>query len=195
MITASLLGVALATPPSVAIGVDYGWDDPFVAPIGLRGGLDVSPRDWLTIGLTGAWYPADDESSWSALTDQIASANHISPDLSYVTTRAQLEARLTPIRGTSGGWERTLGGHIALGAAHTRDDLDTIGAVGDPVFEATEREWHPAPGYGLDGELWRGDWGVRLRLERTYYVEWVASDVKEKKTPSWLGLELTWRPL
>lgn len=192
---ALLLGGALAATPEASLGLTYNWDDPFVRPVGLHASVGLALRPWISARFTGAWLPISGEASWKPLTTQLIEEPRVSPDLSYMTGLGAAEVQISPARGASGGWERALGLTAGVGFVHTADDLALQGGAGDPSFEATASELHPTGSYGLAGELWRGAWGARLRLERVYYVEWVASEVRERKTPTWIALEATWRAL
>lgn len=193
----ALSAPALAAPElALSAGLERTWNDPFLPLTGPQFAASVRPTGWLGLGVRGAAYPDLGEAQWKPLTRQLNEVAHVMPDLSRIRARGQGVVELTPVRAalaTRGGpAESSLGVHVGLGAVATRDDLAAIGADGDPVWEATAEQVHPAVSVALVGEVRRDDLGLRLRAEHLRYTEIVGGSYEERKFPNWFGAEIAW---
>lgn len=190
------LTVATATAavtPVIGLGAEITVNDPFVATRGLHLGGDAEVWPWLRVGVIGGLYPSFDEGDWRRQTSQLIDHNNVSPDISRIVWRGAGQVTLLPLRQTVGDRERAFGMVIGMGAVHTEDDLELVQAVGLPSAEATASQIHPITHVGLVGEVWWGDWGGRLRMERSTYTEVLFQTVQESKVPSWVGIDVVRR--
>lgn len=170
-------------------------NDPFYTSRGLTAQVEARPLDWLGVGATGGGYLYPGADGWSPLAKSLVSQYSVAPDVSAMTSTLGAVVTLAPFRGVVGSWSTRVGLSAGVGAVHTEDDLEALQAVGEPQFEATASQFHPYGSVGLFGELRRGAWGGRVRLERMSYVEVIATETKEDKNPLWLGAEIAWWPL
>lgn len=189
---ALLSSVVLAAQPIASVGAELTVNDPFVSTRGSHLGVDVALWPWLRIGVAGGLYPSLGEADWTGMTAQIVDYN-ISPDISRMVWRGAGQATLLPLRQSVGDRERLLGVVVGMGAVHTEDDLAMLQAEDDPHAIATARQIHPITHVGLIGEVWWGDWGGRLRMERSSYTEVVFETVQESKVPAWVGIDVVRR--
>lgn len=185
---ALLLPAALAAGPVLGAGAEATVNDPFWQTSGVRAAADVTLRPWLRLGLSGGLYPGV-VAQERALTSQLVDYG-ITPDISRMGWRAAGQLTVLPLRQVSGERERVLGAVVGMGAVYTEDDLERLQAVGDPEAEATARQLHPITHVGLIGEVWWGDWGGRLRMERSAYTEVIFEVVQESKVPAWVGVDI-----
>jgi hypothetical protein len=182
---------ACAAEVGVSAGVQAVTNDPFVVPAAVSLGVEVRPADWFGIGVTGLLSPAAGQSAWTPLMHTMYDDWKVSPDISRMSQAVALRGSVTPLRGTVGTLTTRVGIEAGIGFVHTRDDLDLLQAQGEPDYEATADEVHPAGLIGVVGEVRSGAWGGRLRIERMGYEETVGRTVQESKDLLWVGFELT----
>lgn len=190
-----LLAVSLAhaAPPSLSLGAETLVNDPFLNTTALTLGVGLEPLSWLTVGSRVASSQLLDPrfSDVKPLTSQLAPG--YSPDLSRVVWRGSVTATAWPLSLQQGAVHGRVGVTSGVGLVHTQDDLDAIHGQGDPLAEATERQTHPTPVFGLAGELGRGRVGLGVHLEVTPYAEVIQSSVVEDKNTLWAGAALVLR--
>lgn len=196
MMALSLMAAALAAPAlSVSAGLETTINDPYLSRQGLRAGVGAAPWPWLEVGLMGAVHPLATERSSSLRTTEVLGALGVTPGVSPVRARAALTLDLPVLRTEVGTSAVSLGPAIQAGAIYSVDDADALGVhTDDEAYSATARQWHLAPGYGLVAEASGAQLGLRLRLERTPYVEEVQTTLQMDRRLWWAGAELTWRP-
>lgn len=186
-----LIQTALAADIVGAVGTELVFNDPFVTTYGLRLGAELEARPWLALGLSGGVHPTIGDSTIRRLTSQLVSDLSVIPDTTDIQWRAMTEVRLTPLEVTSGGWTHRLSGHVGIGGIRTVDD--DHGFSDDPEFLRTQTQLHPLTAFGLSGELQRDRLGVRLRIERTAYVEEISGSTESSRNNAWVGAEMTVR--
>jgi len=191
MIPLLLAGLGLAAPalePVGTLGYEAAWNDVFVARRGLRAGIGLGVGPWLSTELSGAVYPVLGRADLTALTRGLIDDLHISPDISRILWAGRAGVHLWPLHDESA--RLGLGGGVA--AFRTRDDLDSLHVgVADEVPHVDQV--HPGWFVDLRAEAWRGPVGLRVRLERSHFVEQVM-DNDERKTHYWVGVEGAIRP-
>ncbi len=169
-------------------------NDPFFTSRGLSARLEARPLDWLGVGATGGWYPYGGIDTWSPLSKSLLSGYAVAPDVSAMNSSLGGVVTVSPFRGVVGSWSTRVGLSAGIGAVHTSDDLEAFQAQGEPRFEATRDQFHLYGSMGLFGEVRRGAWGGRLRMDRMSYVEVIGTETTEDKNPVWLGVDLAFWP-
>ncbi|MBN2798977.1 MAG: hypothetical protein JXX28_07495 [Deltaproteobacteria bacterium] len=196
MLCSLLLALTLpaqAVELGVGLSGELESNDPFLsyAAPGLR--LMAAPLPWVEVSLHGAVLPDRGDADLSAMGREVVQDLGVVPDLARIRQRGELTLALMPSAGSMGRWERRVGGYLGGGVVHTLDDLDALGLADDPVFLATEDQWHVSTVYGLSGELRRDALGLGVRLERHHYTEVVGTTTLETRNTRWVAVEGSWR--
>ncbi|MCB9760259.1 MAG: hypothetical protein H6739_10525 [Alphaproteobacteria bacterium] len=187
----ALSGTAHAFELGLYGGGSWVANDPFVFRRGLQVGVEFAPNRLVSVGTLSALYPSLNQNDWSHLTTQLVSELHISPDISRIISRHELNLRVTPLRWEGERVETRVGALGGVGMVRTNDDLEALQAEGDPIAMATAVQWHATGVYGLTGEL-RGEWvGVRLNATRVTFIETVNSGTLEFKGNRFMSVEGT----
>jgi hypothetical protein len=177
-----LISLAAAADPCVAVGAHTTTNDPFIQQRVLSAGLLVDPWAWGEVGVTAAagWpFAVGRTELGKSLTNQFG----LEPDVSYVTARTQLDARVFPFHAEVGATRARVGAGVGVAAVHTRD-----ATLSDTPYPDA-KQWHPATAAGLVGEVRGPHAGVRLRMEQTWSTESVAG-VLMRREWLWAGVEL-----
>jgi hypothetical protein len=186
-----LIQAALGAEVVNSAGAELTINDPFTLTYGMRLGAEVEVLPWIAVGVLGGMYPSLGDANLTPLTNQLYSQLQVSPDTTTLRWRAVAEARLTPLSVTAHGWTRRVSAHVGLGVIHTIDDDNVYGD--DPQFLSTQEQTHPMTSMGLSGELQRQRLGVRLRIERSAYVEEIMGTTDYDRRHGWVGVEMTVR--
>ncbi len=186
-----LISTTLAGQVGLTGGMEWVGNDPFLRRSGHRIGAEYALNRHLRAGISGAFYPDLGQADWTPLTDRLVRDYHISPDLSPMTLAGRFELRVAPFVHRIGILEAHTGGYVGLGAVVTRDDLEALQAEGETRYEATQDQLHPSTTWGLFSEVGGDTVRGRLRLERTTYLETVASTIIEMKGTMLWSLEVT----
>jgi hypothetical protein len=117
--------------------------------------------------------------------------------VSHLDLSSTVWVRFSPIRGEM----RTAKLRIPMafdvgggtGVVHTVDDLFTLQAEGDPLAESTAKQVHPAIGL-TGGVRVGGHFGVRIQGTWLHYIEVIAGDTLESKSPASLEIGVWWSP-
>lgn len=176
------LGRFEATP-----SVGFVTNDPFLNRYiaGVRLGYHITE----IFAIEGEFSYAPDLGSrdWKPLTDQLVEENNVSPDISKLTLITNATFQFSPIYG-----KVALGngniihfdiyGAFGMGITQTRDDLEALQAVGDPVALATEVQLQPTTNFG-GGVRVSFNETVALRIDgrSLVYIETVNSTTLEMK--------------
>lgn len=188
-----LLGLAAAEPIGLEISAGPSWEvrDPFLRRRGAQLQLAWGPGETWRLGVQGAWYPDLGRRDWTRTTWHLVRQGEVSPDLSRVTARGEALLHLMPLQREGERLRSRVGLYGGFGVVRTHDDLGALQAVGDPRAEATEWQLHPTGMWGFSADLrGQGVVGLRLRAERTVFVEVVNSTTLEMKAHHWAMTEL-----
>ncbi len=193
---AALLSAPAAADPGplyLTGGYEQVINDPFLVARGARAGVGYTVLPWLEAEVGAAVHPQWDRVGWTRTTRQLVDDYEVSPDLSPIQGRAHVLALAWPLSVERGALTSRLGALAGVGAVRTVDDLEAIDAVNDVQAEATWKQWHPATSWGLAGEIGGEATRLRVRLERSPYVETIRSTTDEHRRVWWVGSEVTWR--
>jgi len=186
----ALWGLVVAAPAGagttvVGIGNGVSVNDPFMKSF-LSPELSVEYRFTRYFGVTAlaAWRPSLGDADFNALTTSLQQDWKISPDLSRVDMDGRLGIKFLPAHAPIGEHAvGSVGVQFGLGTIHSEDQLSVMFCEGEPVCQATEKQWHMTAFYGISGEvLWKERYGLRLRMDRVRHIETVMSTVLEMKT-------------
>lgn len=184
-------GAAQALEAQLSVGLEREMVDPFVVRAGPRLGAELRPVPWLGLAVTVAAYPADGPNDLRPLTPYVLERLRIAPDVSRMMATGFGAASFVPLRVEQGTFRSELAVVGGVGAVYTVDDGEMLMAEGDPSFEATAKELHPAALVGLRVGAGGPTMGVAARLERVSYRETVMEESVEKKNPIFVGVDLT----
>ncbi|MED5370334.1 MAG: outer membrane beta-barrel domain-containing protein [Myxococcota bacterium] len=124
---------------------------------------------------------------WKPLTHQLVEENNVSPDISKLTLISNATFQFSPIYG-----KVALGngniihfdiyGAFGMGVTQTRDDLEALQAIDDPIAQATEVQLQPTTNFG-GGVRVSFNETVALRIDgrSLVYIETVNSTTLEMK--------------
>ena len=192
------LALAAAQQPAegvelvLGLGAEVTANDPFLVRRGALLTAELRPIPALGIGLSGAYYPDLGQADWTALTRRLVFENEVTPDLSRMMAREQLQVAAYPVRGRSDRGGSALGAFVAVGLTQTADDLAVITDAERGADWV--RETHPYVGGGLTAEVNRGWLGLRGRLELLRYREGFA-DYQSVRNTLWFGVDALVLPL
>ena len=186
-----LMQAAMAADLSAAVGLEAAVNDPFLVQAGLRASGEAALRPWLSVGLSGGLYPYLGEQSHRRLTTELLEEYAIFPDLSPMRWRGMAEARIVPLTVVHKQQTRRLSLHAGLGMVQTEDIHDDLWALEE--FQSTAIQVHPMTSVGMSAEVHGETLGIRVRMERTAYVEDVMVDIEHDRKNGWVGVELTIR--
>ena len=161
-------------------------NDPFIRRHLIGAGFTWHLTDIVGVELSGTFSPDLGRADWKPLTKQIVDNNHVTPDISKVIGMGGVHLQFAPIYGKTALNGRIvhfdLFGSFGIGAAHTVDDLEALGKIGDPVAESTRVQTHPSldTGVGLRVAISR-DLTIRLEGRGVSYLEVLESTTLEMK--------------
>ena len=186
----ALLSMAWGLEGGAAAGLSLVTNDPFQRVAGLEVSTFLAPTERFAVEGRIAAHPLVGKPGWRPLTHQLVEVVHVSPDISQPLFRGELTASFVPLQVLQGVWNARLGAFAGGGVISTRDDLEAIQAQGSAGYEAAQNELHPTYVLGLSVDAVRKSVGVRVRGQRVHYVENIGPDVREKKQPHMVAVEL-----
>ena len=168
-------------------------NDPFLNRYiaGVRFGYHVT--EIFAVELEASYSPDLGEADWKPLTKQLVEKNHVSPDISKLMLVSNATFQFSPIYGKVALRGNNIinfdvYGAFGMGITRTKDDLDALQAVGDPIAEKTQVQIHPTTNFGGGARIiFNETVAVRVEGRSLVYIETVNSTTLEMKNNFILG--------
>ena len=179
---------AFAGDLSASGGVGGVVNDPFLKRNLLSAGIQYRPesqasdRSQVAFGADLSFSPDLGEQDYKDLTTVLIDDLNIAPDISRINYAVRFHGMIFPGHYTSGDIETTVGFGASVGAVRTSDSLQALDVdTGNERAVVTQNQIHPCSGTVMMGEIWKGDKGLRLRMDQILYVEVVNATTLEMK--------------
>ncbi|MCB9760261.1 MAG: hypothetical protein H6739_10535 [Alphaproteobacteria bacterium] len=187
----ALSGPTHAAELGMYAGASWLANDPYLYRRGMQLGVEFAPNRILSVSTLHAFHPDLEEADWTPASMAFARNVYYVPAPSKLIARNELALRMTPVRWEGERFETRVGALAGVGWVRTRDDLNALQALGDPMAEATQFQRHPSQIIGLTGELRGEHAGVRLSASQVVYIEVINSVTLEMQHARFMSVEGT----
>jgi hypothetical protein len=184
LFAAAILGLgaspSFAAKHVVSAGAGAVTNDPFLRRRLLAVGYESRPEERVSFGFDLQFSPDLGDADWKPITKQLIEKNHVSPDISKLTSAGRMALTVFPVQHSEPSFMTKVGFGTSAGLVRTSESLEALGD--DERAVLTQHQVHPCFGFAITAEVWRADgFGIRMRRDMMVYIETVNATQLEMK--------------